>query len=214
MYELRNKTKYALASSAEIVSPGFFVVYQNEIMRLFDTKSSIESIVAGFGQSFIDYTKKTFAENDVYCSATLGLIKLSEMDNLAATIKASLIGDSINDSKLTVDGIQQFDRPLKLISSSSQQKSRFFDLDHVMEHLLPPSQYTLFNAQMNKTVVWKANTKRFLLGDFSNSQPNYSSYDGFFINRHCGLTTYIKRDAYPALNVAYENSSWFQAIKP
>ena len=216
MYELRNKTKYALASSAEIVSPGFTYIYKDEIMGLFDTKKPVESIVTGFGQAYTDLIK-SIPENDVNCSTTLGVIKLSEMDNLAAIVKVILDGKSMDESTLTVDSIQRFDRPasnnLNLILSG-ERKSRYFDLGHVIENLVTPAQYTMFATLMDKTVVWKANTNRFLLGNLSNGSPNYSQYDGFFIKRHSGLSTYIERDAYPILNDAYKESSWYKAITP
>ena len=210
MYELRNKSKYILASSAEIVSPGFYYVYKDQIMRLFDTKNTIETIVTDFGKAYTDIIQ-SIPENNVFCSTTLGLIKLSEMDQLAATVKAALHGVNMDESTLNVDSIQRFDRPNKLITYSPR-KSRYFDLGHVVENLASPVQYAAFLAQMNKTVVWKENTKRFLLGDYSINQPYYSEYDGFFIKRHCGLTTYIERDVYPNLNLAFRKSAWYKAI--
>jgi len=200
MYELRNKAEYVLVSSAEIVSPGFTHIYQNEIMGLYDTKNSVFSVVSGFAQAFHDIIITQFQENSVYCSSTLGIIKMSEMQNLATTVKAALGGIAIDESTLTIDNIQTFDRPNAQISSFPR-RYRYFDLDHVMENLASASQYTAFNDQMEKTVVWKANTKRFLSGQ-----------SGFLINRHCGLTTYIQQSVYPFLNDVYENSSWFKAI--
>ena len=214
MYELRNKAEYILASSAEIVSPGFWYIYKKEIMRLFDTRNSIPAVVSGFGQAYVDCIKNEFPENNIFCSTTLGLIKMNEMENLASTVKTLLNGVKLNESTLTVDNIQRFDRPaynrLNLIISG-QRKSRYFDFDHVMKNLVSDSQYALFHTQMQKTVVWKANTQRFLLGD-DNGAPNYAEYDGFMIEHHSGLTTYIQQSVYPELNMAYENSSWYNAI--
>ena len=214
MYELRNKAEYILASSAEIVSPGFLYIYKNEIMRLFDTGNPIPTIISGFGQAYVDCIKREFPENNVFCSTTLGVIKMNEMDNLASTVKASLNGIKITESTLTVDSIQRFDRPaynrLNLIISG-QRKSRYFDFGHVIENLVSDAQYTLFHTQLQKTVVWKANTRRFLLGDDS-GVPNYEEYDGFLIKHHSGLTTYIQQSGYYELNTAYENSSWYKAI--
>ena len=209
MYELRSKAEYVLASSAEIVAPGFFYIYKDKIMGLYDTKKSVFSIVSEFAQAYHDFVIKSFPENNAFCSSSLGLIKMSEMNTLATTVKAALNGKMVSDATLTVDSIQRFDR-LRSISNG-QKKYRFFDLDNVMEELATGTQYAAFRTQLGKTVVWKASTKRFLLSDF-NGSPDYSDYDGFFFERHCGLATYIQQSEYPELNAAYEESSWYQVI--
>ena len=216
MYELRNKTQYVLASSAEIVSPGFTDIYRSDIMRLFDTRSAIPSALSGFAQSYYDRIT-SIADTNASCSATLGIIKMSEMQNLAAVVRTALNGTTIDETTLTVDSMQRFDRPrpndINLITSGNR-RSRYFDLGHVMDSLTTVSQYAQFNAQMNKTVVWKASTKRFLLENFNNGNPNYNRYDGYFIEHHSGLTTYIEQAVYPELNAAFRNSSWYRAILP
>ena len=199
MYELRNKTDYVLASSAEIVSPGFTYIYKDDIMRLYETKNSVLTVVSGFAQSFHDYVITHFPESSVRCSSTLGLIQMSEMQHLATSVKAALSGLMIDETTLTVEDIQQFDRPNVLISSLPRS-SRYFDLDHVIENLASASQYDAFRIQLEKTVVWKANTNNFYTGA------------GFTIERHCGLTTYIQQSVYPVLNAVYEDSSWYKAI--
>ena len=208
MYELRNKAEYVLASSAEILSPGFggtnngftTEIYKNEIMRLFDTKSQIRLAVSGFAQTYYDYISSSFPETDLRNSATLSLIKMDEMENLASTTKALLQGVDIDEANLIVGSIQSFDRPNWLISSG-YRRSRYFDFAHSIESLVSESDYRAFKTQIEKTVVWKASTKNFLLNDY-----------GFYVNHHSGLTTYITQDVFPELNAAYRNSSWYKAI--
>ena len=220
MYELRHKADYILASSAEIVSPGFTPVYKNNIMRLYDTKSPVTTVVAGFAQSYMDYVKNSFPEDDIYCSATLGIVNMSEMQNLATTVKTALNGVMIDESTLTVDSIQRFDRPKynrNNLITSGQRSIRYSDFGHIMESLvtdklISDTHYAAFQAQMEKTVVWKANTKRFLLRNLPDGTPDYAEYDGFFIEHHSGLSAYIEQDVYPVLNSACQNSSWYKAI--
>ena len=210
MYELRNKADYVLVSSAEIVAPGFTHIYKNEIMQLYDTKNSVETVVSGFAQALHNYIITQFPENNTFCSLTLGLIKMDEMQNLATSVKSALDGALLDESMLSTDQIQRYDRLNSI--SNGKQGYRYFDLAHVIENLATDSQYQAFCTQLDKTVVWKANTKRFLLGNYSNDVPHYAEYDGFFIERHCGLTTYIQQSVYPVLNEMYEESSWYKAI--
>ncbi|MDR2774155.1 MAG: Ig-like domain-containing protein [Tannerella sp.] len=216
MYELRNKAGYVLASSAEIVSPGFggsngliTEIYKKEIMRLYDTKNGIKSVVSGFAQSYYDYIA-TIPENDVYCSTTLSLIKTDEMEALAYATKMALQGKAVDETTLDAEAVQRFDRPGKLIKNG-YGNSRYFDFAHTVEQIAPESYYRAFNVQLDKTVVWKAATKRFLLGN-RETMPDFNEYDGFFIERHSGLTTYIMQDAYPYLNSIFKSSSWYKAI--
>ena len=200
MYELRNKAEYVLASSAEIVAPGFSLTtrdfplgtYQSEIMSLYDTRSDVASILASFAKAYYD------RESKHYNSATLSVIKMDEMENLASVTKSVLQGKNIDETTLVVNSIQIFDRPRYL---ASRAYSRYFDFAHVMENLASESDYRAFNAQMEKTVVWKISTTGFLTNQY-----------GFSIDHHCGLTTYIKQDVYPGLNSFFENTSWYKAI--
>jgi hypothetical protein len=208
MYELRNKAEYILASSAEIVSPGFgginqlrTDIYKNEIMRLYDTKNDIKSVVLGFAQSYYDHIA-SLPEDNIYCSATLSLIKMDEMGNLAAVTKTALQGKEMDEATLgDIDEIQGFDRP-RDPGLGGRPYCRYFDFAQTVEKLASESQYTAFSKQLDKVVVWKAATNRFLVGQY-----------GFLINRHSGLTTYIKQTVYPEINAAFENSSWYKAIQ-
>ena len=212
MYELRNKTEYVLASSAEIVAPGFggassdgritTEIYKKEIMRLYDTKNDTKETVLGFINSYYDHIAAR-PENDVYCSTTLSLIKMDEMVNLATITKAVLNGKSLDETTLLVDSIQHFDRPNSdQVVGGFSRNNKYFDLAHTIEKLVSTSEYNIFNSQMEKTVVWKASTKRFFAG----------GSDSFYINHHSGLTTYIEQDAFPYLNSVYKNSSWYKAV--
>ena len=194
MYELRNKAEYVLASSAEIAAPGFEKIYAKNVMNLFNTRSSIQDILAGFGQAYYDIRAS------VNNSITLSLLKVSEMDNLASVTKSVLKGKSIDNINLIVDSIQIFDRPGPL---GGRPYSRYFDFAQTIENLVSDSDYKVFNEQLEKTVVWKIATEQFL--------PNQY---GFTIKRHSGLTTYIRQGIYSELiDPAFVNSSWYKAIK-
>jgi hypothetical protein len=211
MYEMRNKAGYILASSAEIVSPGFTYIYKDEIMRLYDTKNDVRTVVSGFGQSYYRFITTHFAEHDISCSVTMSLIKADEMERLASATKTALQGAETDETTVPLDRMQSFDRPNKLINSGYNRKSRYFDFARVVEEIASDAHYAAFCEQLDKTVVWKEQTKRFLLSG-SDETPYFGEYDGFFIERHSGLTTYIKQSIYPALNVAFENSSWYKAV--
>jgi Bacterial surface proteins containing Ig-like domains len=213
MYDLRKKTDYVLASSAEIVQPGFADIYEAKIMNLYDVKTPVSSIITDFGQSYYDHIIQKHAESSSLRSVTMSLMKMDEMEKLAQATKAALKGKDVLESNVAkIDSIQSFDRR-NTSTFGRQNRSRFFDFAHAMENLTSANDYNTFNEQMNRTVIWKASTKRFLLGNNINGQPDYSEYDGFFIKHHSGLTTYIKQSVYPDLNSKFKESSWYKAIR-
>jgi hypothetical protein len=200
MYELRNKTEYVLASSAEIVAPGFTYIYKHRIMSLFDTKNKVDKILSDFGQFYVNTLKANLPENDDRCSVTMSVIKISEMDALASVTKSALNGIDIDESNLLINSIQFFDRPNALITSGYPKHSRYFDLGQTVDSLA--TQTAAFQSQLNKTVVWKDASTNFMLG-----------YNGFRIKHHSGLTIYIKQGAFPFLNDEYEETAWYKAIR-
>ena len=194
MYELRNKAEYVLASSAEIVVPGFVNVYAKHVMNLFNTNSSIQNILTGFGQA-------CYETRGSYNSITLSLLKVSEMGNLASVTKSVLKGKNIDNTNIVVDDVQSFDRPMDF-GLGGRPYSRYFDFAQTIEYLVSDSDYKVFNEQLEKTVVWKISTDQFLPSQY-----------GFAIRRHSGLTTYILQGVYGELiDPAFVNSSWYKAI--
>ena len=211
MYELRSKADYVLAASPEIVSPCYTYTYDKEAMRLFDTKEDAKTVVSGFAQSYYDYILQVFSEDNERCSVAMSLMKMDEMEALASATKTALQGVDFDESNLDVTSIQRFDRP-NAKGMGGKPYPRYFDFEQTVEALAPASELAAFRAQMEKTVVWKVETKRFLLGNKSNGEPYFEDYDGFFIERHSGLTTYIKQGVYPEMNSAFEESSWYETV--
>jgi hypothetical protein len=199
MYDLRNKADYVLASSAEIVSPGYSYIYKEQIMDLYDTKNATDKVLSNFGKSYVNFLKSNFPENTASHSVTMSLIKISEMEALAAATKSALNGTDITELNLQIDSIQRFDRPYVHITGP-HKRSRYFDLGQTIDSLAV--QTGAFHSQLNKTVVWKDASTSFMPED-----------NGFKIKSHSGLTVYIKQEVYPYLNEAYEKTSWYKAIK-
>lgn len=196
MYELRNKAEYVLASSAEIVSPGFEYIYKNTLMTFFDKNLSVDGCLKNFGQAYYDLFAAQSNAN--LRSATISLIKMDEMENLASVTRNILQRVDISEDNLDISEIQIYDRPRAFGTSYA----RYFDLGHTIENLSSESSYHEFEAQLEKTVVWKMATESFLINQY-----------GFVINNHSGLTTYIKRNAFPYINSKFEESSWYKVLR-
>jgi len=101
-YELRNKAPLILASSAEIVDPGFAPVYSSATARLMGVN------LEGFGQRVFKHTL-TYADNSPQRSATYSVIRTAALDALAAFIGQNCdLSRELTAAELA--GIQRFDR--------------------------------------------------------------------------------------------------------
>ena len=183
-YELKDKTNYILASSAEIVSPGFTESYPQTINNLFEDTPNLTK----FAQSSFDY----FNNNTGYGhSATFSIIKTSELDNLAAFVK----NNCDFNKEIILNDIQHFDR---------YSYRLFFDFGDYYSCLLKnDTQKAELLALIEKVVVWKAATPSFMTG-----------YNGFEINKHSGLTSYIPQERFPFLNGEYKKLKWKTSPQP
>ncbi len=179
-WELKNKTSFIIASSAEIVSPGFAPVYSRILPCLFEEEANLKEFVQKLEEDFR-------SRSGDYSSYTFSLIDLNHLDELASVVRgcdvASLAGR--ND-------IQPFDR---------SGKDLFFDFGDCFSQLLAAPQVEQLRKALDECVLYKASSGNFM-----------SSYGGFPIVSHSGLTTYIPQERYPELNEAYKRMSWCREI--
>jgi hypothetical protein len=186
-YELKDKTDYIIASSAELLSPGFKEIYASSLNYLFEKEPNLEA-----------FTRNIFtlmSENDTYFkSATLSLIKTEKLYALGAFLRQHIDAEKIN--AVNPYDVQHFDR---------YSYRLFFDFEDYYSRILndnAPEQE--LKAILNECVPYKDATPSFLTGS--------ESWMGFDIKRHSGLTTYIEQENFPYLNQEYKKLAWYQAV--
>lgn len=188
-YELRDKAGFLLASSAEILSPGFTPVYEDMLQALF---AQPEAVLSEAATAY--YTHCNGLETP-YRSATVSVIRLDKMEELVRAIGEvyRLLPDEISREELK--NIQCFDRSGDRL---------FFDLaslvTYAAEKLGPEKQTIIKHALqvLSETVVYKAATPFFV------DLP---------LRSHSGLTIYISQHDYPVLNSAWEQTGWGKLMK-
>lgn len=182
-YELKNKTNYILASSAEIVSPGFTNIYSQTIKHLYESPANLKE----FAQSAFSHFD---AQTGFSRSATLSLIRTSELNDLSKWVKNNCDLNKETDIK----NIQHFDR--------YTTHRLFFDFEDYYSSIIDTDvQKKELTSLLNACVVYKAATPSFML-----------EYNGFEIKKHSGLTTYITQEKFPFLNNEYQNLKWYKDI--
>ena len=181
-YELKDKADYILASSAEILSPGFTYIYPKSINHITGSLSGLQA----FGEDAFAW----FDNKSGYMrSATFSIIKTSQLDPLANWIKSNC-----NQSKqIDVKTIQHFDR---------YSYRLFFDFEDYYSSLLDTdNQKTELSTLISNCVVWNNATPAFM-----------KDYNGFDIKKHSGLTTYSPQEKFPFLNKEYQKLRWYKTI--
>ena len=181
-HELRNKTKYIVSSSAEMLSTGFVEIYSTQLSQLFTFVPNLKT----FAQAYFNYWN---SQSGAFRSATISLINTSEIDNLAAIIR-----QIDNNQMINIDAIQHFNRNAHHL---------FFDLSDYIQTIATAQQFNNYQNVLSKIIEYQAATPQFMVS------YSYS----FTINKHCGLTTYIKQTQFPNLNNEYDKLSWAKAIE-
>lgn len=185
-YELKDKTKFIMASSAEILSPGFTPLYPQVLPSLFKPDFDLESFAEDYYQLFNDPDLK---EN--YRSATISIIKTSGLAPLAAHIKKN-VTKTLPDSAM--QDIQHYDR--------YETYRLFFDFEDYYRQILSPEGLDQFSHLLNETVIYKKATPSFLIQE-----------KGFLINQFSGLTSYIPQENFSYLNDEYQELKWVKETR-
>jgi hypothetical protein len=177
-YELRNKANFILASPAEIIYTGF--PYMQIIPELIQPEINLRKVAESY---FNFYDKMPGA----YRSATISLINTGELERLAL-VTAQLTADRAFDAVI-------FDRSSVQRLDVYEEHYTFDFLDFI-EKAFPNADINPLKEQLSKTVLYKANTPRFI--------------DEYDIRTCCGLSCYILHPQRDDLNEYYQQLDWCQ----
>ncbi len=139
-YALRNKTEYMIVSAAEILSPGFFPIYQNYLKGLYATEPNLNGFANAFYQHFN-------SKNGQWHSATISVLKTKEIEGLAALTKELL--PTLTQTQ--IDQLQYYDR--------NGEPHLFFDLgDYLYASAKNSYDHQRIDEALNKCVIFKQTT--------------------------------------------------------
>ena len=202
-YELRNKAKYIVASSAEILGDGFNFIYPTAHRLLMETNIPLEVALKEFNATYMNHMKSF---SGIGASATMGIIKTEKLEELAMVVADVF---QTNSSEITnIEYLQHFDRHAREDNVHPQRLRypRFFDFEETLEQIAQPQQMASVRELLKEIVIWKDATSTMFGGEGS-------SYDGFNVDRHSGMTIYIPQDAYLKLNESYKTTEWYKATR-
>ena len=197
LYELKDKANYILASSAELLSPGFVPIYKESFSRLATKNIATKEALRLFGNDYMAYINK---QQGAWRSATLSLIKTDELDSLSIIAEAIFKNEQLAEP-IRFNELQHFDRPVAYENMNTP--SRFFDLEKYLHLLGTEEQNRILSEQISKVVLWKSSTNNFLIP---------GNYSGFKIKHHSGLTSFIENGESPLLNLLYKETAWYKRV--
>lgn len=173
-YELKDKTSHILASSAEILSPGFKPLYGKMLEQFYKTTPELTE----FAREYYESCDRLSGDSR---SATVSVISTAGL----APLKSLLARAESNVEHwewVERDGIQHFDRRTK--------DYLFYDLEGYIKSIGTQEEINELAGILEGTILYKAATDEFMPGD---------PY-GFPIKQHCGLTIYIPVAKFKELN--------------
>lgn len=174
-YELKDKTDIILASSAEIVSPGFTPIYARMLERLYKESPDIE----GFAGDYYEYCNRQTGDAR---SATVSVISTAGLAPFKAFIRRVEEENVEHWEWVERDKIQHFDR--------RKDNYLFYDLEGYIRSIGTQKDINELAGLLDGAIRYSAATESFLPG---------TTY-GYDITQHCGLTVYIPVERYSYLN--------------
>ncbi len=162
-----------------------------------DWKTDLEGALADVADGFVEAYRADIMSPG-YPHATIAVVKTSELDALAETIRRL----NLNFNELTsVDGIQYYER-------YSRPGHVFFDLDDYLSRIRAttmPTEYNSYKAQLDRTVIFADHTEYFYSAPIINSGR-------VKINYFSGLNVFIPWNNTSPLFQDYRQTEWYKAV--
>lgn len=161
LYQFHDICDFIIASSTELLSPGFLPLYRQGIGSLADREGALS-----FAQRYASHVKKSPVP---YNSCAVAVYQTSHTHELFDFFTKI---ENITGLRTDIANTQQLHR--------CKEEEVFYDLESYLVHtaLSEKSKQELHEI-LEKTVIYKYNTNDFL-----------SSYEGFQIKEYCGLSVF------------------------
>ena len=178
-YELKDRCDYLIAAPSEILSAGF--PYDKIMDHFFSTPQNLAKVCE-------EYFNLYNGQTGEYRSATVGLYKTSELANLA-----SVAGEIFEKYRSEIQLIDRNDIQRYYRTFYYNAQGWFWDLGDFVERLTTAEEYATFEAALNKVVVSKYTTERFI---------------DIPIVKYSGLSVYIPTDNDTYIESRYKELDW------
>ncbi|MDD2595314.1 MAG: clostripain-related cysteine peptidase [Bacteroidales bacterium] len=177
-YEFKDKCDYVLFSPTEILAQSF--PYDTMMDIVFNAKDREAGLIR-ICKDYFDYYQ---SQTGTYQSATVSIVRTSELDYLSSICKSIFGNNRAKMEKVNPSDIQGYFR---------FNKHWFYDFDDYISRIASADEYASFTEALSRAVIYKAATERFL---------------NITIKKYSGLSTYIPNPEYVYLNNFYKTLRW------
>lgn len=151
LYQLRHICKYMIASPTEVLAEADYdasgMPYSKVLPSLFEGEEGLKKAC----QAYYNHYK---SKSGVLRSATISLTDADELEALYNVTARLLSGKLEKARQLDVTQLQVY--------HTDNVPQVFFDSGDVVENLCTTDEYQVFKTQLNKTVLYKAATDKFV----------------------------------------------------
>ena len=162
LYEMRRKADYLIASPTEVLAEAGYdasgIPYAKVLPYLFGGVEDLEQACATY------YGHYNGMRHDILRSATIALVDAAELDGLFTATRNILHGRLYDMEALDTSGLQAY--------HTDNVPNVFFDMGDIV-HAVAGRNTVEFDAQLRRTVVYKAATPQFI-NKISISQEHFS----------------------------------------
>lgn len=161
LYQFHDICDFIIASSTELLSPGFLLLYRQGIGNLADREGALS-----FAQRYTSHVKKASVPYNSCAVAVYQTNHANELFNFFRRTK------NITRLRADITNTQQLHR--------NNEEEVFYDLESFLTHTeLSENLKRELHGILEKTVIYKYNTHDFL-----------PSHEGFLIKEYCGLSVF------------------------
>jgi hypothetical protein len=177
-YELRQKAGFIVASSLPMLYTGF--PYEDILPGLLSPRPDLKGVAEGY----FNYYRHIMT--GIFQSATISVIDTGELEKLALATRRVM--ETGTKTPLDRTSVQRLD---------AYREQYLFDFMDFINKAFPEANKSELLRQLNKTVLYKAHTEKFM--------------NQFNINTFCGMSCYIPLESREDLNDYYRQLEWFKA---
>jgi hypothetical protein len=179
-HELRQKTGFIVAFSLPVLYTGF--PYEDILPELLSPRPDLRKVAKGY----FDYYQQIMT--GIFQSATIAVIDTGELEKLALATRRIIETHPFDKSAFDRTAVQRMD---------AYEEQYLFDFMDFISKSFPGANKSELTGQLNKTVLYKAHTAKFM--------------NQFEINTFCGLSCYIPLESREDLNDYYRQLEWCKA---
>lgn len=195
-YELRDYADYYIGFPAENPGPG--AAYDKMLPFMFQEGAAVKMAEATFKDYEEKYTGTQGSNENWTMGTAIGVLRTSELDNLARTTAKALSDITEVDGRMLRSSVFNYDR----YSLASSYYVGYYDFVEMMKTLVTDSSlYADWEQAYNAASAYWATTPMI-----------YSMSVGMFsMERANGVSHYIPMDSKPSVAEAYRSTAWYKA---